>query len=572
MSKNTFSDVLGRLPYLFLSLALIAGMLLATVLEEHPVSFFQSPPALWTALSALAVFATVWWLSRRWCLRNARTLLLLMCFLILGYECMDRQFDEATFPVAQTETAVKSLFRVRLLEKPQEKTRSTQCRVEVVSADSADWHQRRIQLSLPPDSTLLPLLPGQELLVRCRPTPIRNFSADFDYETYMKRKGYCARAFVSEGDWKLLAPVRGNFFTTGQLRVASERARLHLLDIYRQGGIDGAQLALVAALTLGKKDLMDEETRAKFATAGVAHILAVSGMHVGIICGLLSFLMRWLLAFLPVRRRRVPTQLVLVLLLWGYAFLTGLSASVIRAVLMYSVAALGICLQRRSPSWNTLGFAAFVMLLARPLYLFDLGFQLSFIAVASILWLLPIFQRYFRLDFDPNLAACFGYAKGVKNYFLQLLALSLAAQIGTAPISIYHFHQFANYFFLSNLLLVPLSAVITYAALGFLLSHAISSIFPSILPTVFKYAIPEASKTAGIDSQVLAFLGKALDCLLKLFCRTADWIDTMPGALSQGLWPTKAEVMIAYTLLLLAISISQNKVYLYTLNRWAHGV
>ncbi|MBP5170838.1 MAG: ComEC/Rec2 family competence protein [Bacteroidales bacterium] len=528
---------LHQAPFGWLSCALALGMLL-------PESW--ADPLQWAGVAALA---GLWALSlaaapgRLWRWRHGPSVCILVATLALGSWLMQGQLQES--PVLTQPLPVSAT--VRLLAPPRTASRSVRCQVELLACDEPSWRGGKILLYLPLEPEAQELAVGQVLDIEGELGPIRAVSDEFDYAAYMRQRGFLGQVYAASGKWR-----RSAFQAGFSLRVACERSRQRLLRRYGRAGLEPEPLALVAALTLGEKSLIDSPLKQRFASAGVAHILAVSGMHVGIVCGLLGLLLRPL-----VRRRRLETlrQLLLTALLWGYACLTGLSASVVRAVLMFSVVALGRCLRRRTSSWNALGFAAFVMLAIRPFYLFDAGFQLSFAAVASILWLQPCFRQQLDGGADPNsqtvtsspideAAAIWGLpgaARSLAGYFKDLLSVSLAAQIGTAPLSVWYFHQFPNYFWLGNLLMVPLALAVTCLAV--------------------------ATLTLGW----LPHAGPALAWLLNqaagLFCRLAAVIDSLPASLAAGLYPEAWEIVLIYILLALIVSISKNKCYIYSLNR-----
>ncbi|MCX7607104.1 MAG: ComEC family competence protein [Bacteroidia bacterium] len=219
----------------------------------------------------------------------------------------------------------------------------------------------------------------------------------------------------------------------------------------------GAALALTQALLLGYKHGLDKETREAFRLSGAVHILAVSGMHVGMVLSLWLFVLRYLV---PPGRWAYRSRGILLPLLFFYGFLTGASPSAMRAVIMGSIATLAYLLYKPYKAVNALGFAAFLQLSWEPQLLYHPGFQLSYAAVGGI------------LVFYPPLAQLSG-EKARKSpllrYFRDLLAVSLAAQGGTCFLSWAHFERFPVYFLLSNLLAIPLATALAFLAVGWLL-------------------------------------------------------------------------------------------------------
>ena len=240
-----------------------------------------------------------------------------------------------------------------------------------------------------------------------------------------------------------------------RLRLKALGWRQHLLSKLRGLSVDDRQYAVLAAMTLGDKSAIPQETRETYSITGASHVLALSGLHLGIIYMLLVHLM-------PTRCRRWYTQLSIILAVWAFAFLTGLSTSVVRSATMISIYALFSLRSGRLSSLNVLAFAAFIMLLFDPAILFDVSFQLSFTAVFAILLIMPLTRHYVSDEFLRR--------HPVVRWLWATVAVSCAAQIGVAPLVAYHFGRFSTYFLLTNLIVLPAVTVILYAALLFLLT------------------------------------------------------------------------------------------------------
>ena len=274
--------------------------------------------------------------------------------------------------------------------------------------------------------------------------------AEFDIERHYYIKGITGTAYLAGDSWEVVgdAPLTLPMHAL-VLRDSVER-------IYRRLGFDDDEFALLSAITVGDKSDLSQELKENYSSAGVSHILALSGLHLGLIYAILVFLF-------PLRSRRrtliVAREGVVVLSLWGFAFVAGLSPSVVRAALLFSLMSLGRCLSRENSSLSSLAFAALAMLLYSPHLLFDISFQLSFAAVFSIVVLAPPLQ---------NLLKCHEHGK-LYNYIANLLILSVAAQLGTLPFVWYYFGEFPLYFLFANLLLVPLTFVVIAVAIVVLL-------------------------------------------------------------------------------------------------------
>lgn len=228
---------------------------------------------------------------------------------------------------------------------------------------------------------------------------------------------------------------------------------------------------MLQALALGEKTSVSQKMRDEYNIAGASHILALSGLHLSILYGMLLLLLG--------RRRRIWKLPFLLLTLWTFVFLVGCSASVIRAAAMLSCAAILDAFGRRGISLNTWGLVALVILILNPFLLFDVSFEMSFVAVLSIL----VFGKPLDRLWDPLVRRCPPLPAKAVRYVTSLFNVSLAAQIGTAPLVAYYFHRFAAYSVLSSLVVVPMTAILLYlfvlAVILFPLRHALFSVlFP----------------------------------------------------------------------------------------------
>ena len=237
------------------------------------------------------------------------------------------------------------------------------------------------------------------------------------------------------------------------------RARVHIIKKLQEKNFGTKELGVIQALLLGQRADISEETYDNYKKAGAVHILAVSGLHIGILLLLIQFLLRPLRTF---RNGNMIILIVSVILLWAFAFLAGLSASIIRACTMFTFIAYALSLNRPSNTGNILSLSLFfILLFINPNLLFHVGFQMSYAAVFAILYIYPLLQQ---LWFPKH---------KIVRYFWQLLSVSIAAQLGVLPISLFYFHQFPGLFFISNLLIVPV--------LGAILGTGIAVIFLSLV-------------------------------------------------------------------------------------------
>lgn len=273
----------------------------------------------------------------------------------------------------------------------------------------------------------------------------------FDYNRFMQSRGFVGEMFVGSHGWQWQAVSLQGLSVLERLRLRFLSWRHELLERYRLWGVSDEAYGVVAAMTLGDKSRLDSSLREVFSRVGVSHVLALSGLHLMIIYAVLTLFIGW-------RRFRMLSQVLLVLAIWAFALLTGLSPSVTRSAFMISVYALLSLGYRDKMSLNTLAFTAIVMLVANPYALYDVGFQLSLMSVLAILLFTPLFDRLIPLHVQLEhrwLRALWG-----------MTTVSLSAQIGTAPLVAYYFGRLPTYFLLGNYLMIPLTTLVLYLALA----------------------------------------------------------------------------------------------------------
>jgi competence protein ComEC len=267
----------------------------------------------------------------------------------------------------------------------------------------------------------------------------------FDYRKYLARNGIYHQAYLTAGNFHVLGPCKK--WTVKRMAFMVHQRLAGILD---ESGLGERERATARALLLGDKSRIDEETYQAYSSSGTIHILCVSGLHVGVIYMILDFLLGFLSGSKAVKWGR---YLLIILLIWFYAFLTGLSPSVLRATVMFTILIMGRAIRRSTNIYNTLASSALLLLSANTSMLLDTGFQLSYLAVIGIVTLQPWIR-----DLLP-----------VKGWLLkkiwELMSVSLAAQLMTMPLTIFLFHQFPNYFLIANVLVVPLSGFIIYAGI-----------------------------------------------------------------------------------------------------------
>lgn len=472
-------NFLLRTPFFRLLLALIAGIVTCRYFR-----LFDLTMLLLAVPAFLSVFLSFWVKNVQWAhrLRWGFGAGFVVLVYLVGYVQAARQEHQLQFNFS----GKSQLYRLKLVESPEVKDRSVLCVAETrlvdgglskmdhpagkltaieSSADkptanetsagtSASMHfSAKTIVYLQKESSALQLQRGDILIARLRfqaPAPVQN-PEGFDYAAFLRRKGIAATAYSDSLNWRKLShtEIHG-------LRHWAEKARDQLLAIYRKLNLATDEFAVLAALTLGFKEELEPDVMLDYSASGAMHILSVSGLHVGVI-----FLIVNSLVSMVFRKPStlIPKSVLIILALWLYAFITGLSPSVIRASAMFSMVTLGKALGRQAQIYNTISSTAFILLLMNPSYLWDVGFQLSYTAVLGIVY------------FQPQLSPLLAVSNKALKWLWDLTSVSLAAQLGTLPLALYYFNQFPNYFLLTNYIAIPLSGFVIYAAVGYLVLY-----------------------------------------------------------------------------------------------------
>lgn len=284
----------------------------------------------------------------------------------------------------------------------------------------------------------------------------------FDYKTYLKNKGVYHQMYLENSNYKVLTQETTTFNGLNGRLIQTINSKL---KNYR---FSPDELAIINALVLGQKQDISSEIYDSYTDSGAIHILAVSGLHVGIILLIITFILK------PLKQIKHGNLIVIlcsIILLWLYAFLTGFSPSVIRATAMFTLVSIAINLKRKTNTYNTLIGSILIILIFQPQFLFDVGFQLSYVAVFSI------------VAFQPLIANLWHPKYKLTNLYWQTFTVTLSAQFGIIPLSVYYFHQIPGLFWLSNLIIIPLLPLIL--GLAILVIVLVLSFDKSILTTFF---------------------------------------------------------------------------------------
>ncbi len=393
-------------------------------------------------------------------------------------------------------------FVAQVMETPIEKEKSIKIIVQFNGLENKLNKPYLAVIYLKKDSAALNLSYGDVILFNARlsaVSPPEN-PYSFDNQTYLRRKGILFTGYVQEKSWVYLCKGDANV-----IKQSARQIQCYFSNLFKTNGLQGDEYAIITAILLGNDDTMAPELKSQYAAAGVSHILCVSGMHVGIIYMILNFL------FKPLdlsRRMRILKTFILLLFIWAFACITGLSPSVQRAAAMFTFVSVGSLLSRNANIFHSLFASLFILLLINPLLLFEIGFEMSYLAVFGIV----ILQKPIAAIYHPKTK--------IADYFWQLISVSVAAQLATFPLSIYYFGQFPNYFLLANLSVMMLSFVIVITGVVLLV-------------------------TSFVDV-VAHFIGIILTYEIKLMNYIIQSIDSLPYSVTSNISYSALQVILFY--------------------------
>ncbi|MDB5147129.1 MAG: hypothetical protein JWQ57_1149, partial [Mucilaginibacter sp.] len=356
------------------------------------------------------------------------------------------------------------------------------------------------------DNSALQLAYGDELLIPGKFSPIDPpFNpAEFNYKKYLAHQNICYQEFLYPGQYRVVQSNTGNPFIANALAL-----RRQMVQKLKRQLHDPSAIAVASTLILGYKADLSEDVLQAYSKTGTIHVLSVSGAHVAIIWALLVFMLRFLNRF---KHGSVIKAIIIIPIIWYYAMLTGFSPAVCRAAVMISTVIIGKTYNRYINNLNILAVSAFILLLYNPLLITDVGFQLSYLAVAGLVVLQPVVYAWFTFD-----------NKWVDKIWLPC-SVSIAAQVITFPLSAFYFHQFPVYFLFSNLFIVIPTAVIMYSGIFYLL-------------------LPQAP-------YISAGLAWVLEKTILLMNYALAWVEHLPFASINKIWLTATEYMLLYAIII----------------------
>jgi competence protein ComEC len=417
-----------EIPFLRIGLPLCIGIVSGLYLTPDNIS-----PGVVLALIIIGFLTSLYYnrLQTNQVFGYALTLSLVVCGFLLYYH------EKSSITTLKPE---QTLFYCVVSDYPEVKENSVRLNIglkDIILDNRTKTVEGSMILYIRKDSSVISFLPGDLLLVKCTPVEIvnRGNPYEFDYKFYAENQGIRYYSFISKTNI-LNHKIPDHRKLIHRALIIRER----LIHMFKERGINGDRLALVSAITLGQKNMLDQERKQNFIRAGVMHIMAVSGLHAVI----LSLIVFNLLFFLK-KRFNVLRILLTIFILWAFAFITGLTPSVLRATLMFSFLQAGNLMKRRVNSINSVLASAFVLILLKPSVIFDAGFLLSYSAVIYII----SFYQDFYLKLKPG--------NWLADKVWQASVVTIVAQEGTLPLTVMLFNRFPTYFILTNILIVPLS-------------------------------------------------------------------------------------------------------------------
>ena len=356
------------------------------------------------------------------------------------------------------------------------------------------------------DSAAAKLKYGDCMIVKAafREIPGPQNPSEFNYKQYLAFHNINYQLYTKQEAWKNLHLNKGNWIIATCLDI-----RNYLLNVFIENKIAGDEFAVGSALILGYEDKLNPDIMSAYAASGALHVLSVSGLHIAIIYAVLNMMLFFLE---KIKHGKLIKAFLLIILLWFYSALTGLSPSVMRAATMFSFIIMGKTLNRYTNIYNTLAASMLFLLLTNPYLIMEVGFQLSYLAVFGIVAIQPYLDEWY----EPR-----GW---VQTQIWSILTVSVAAQLITFPLSLLYFHQFPNYFLISNLVVIPVSSVILYFGMGIFLFSKIK--------------------------WLTAFLCKILSIVILFLNESVKFCERAPFSVVQGVSITILETWIIYGIII----------------------
>ena len=440
----------------------------------------------------------------------------------LGYFAV-QQHDESfskNYYAYQLKEKEESELIVQIDELPS-KSKRVKVLGKVLQCNNVNT-EGHILLYLDTDDYSLQLNYGDVIAIRATPhqiAPPRN-PYSFDYQNYMKLRNVRYSATVNKESIQTVAERRGNLIMHWAYDTQSA-----LLAVLAQQLTDEDIFSVGSALILGSRSEISEDVLHAYINTGAMHVLSVSGLHVGLVATLFSRFIK------KVRGRqrfwKILDPLLQLFFVWGFALITGATSCVLRAAVMFSFVIVSKAVARDANIYNSLAASALFLLVYNPYFLFDVSFQLSYIGLLGIVYFHPYIYKY-----GATKVALFS-EYWLSNQIWELISVSLAAMIATTPLSLYYFHQFPPYFWLSGIIVVPLATIVLYAGL--------------LLFVVYWYA------------PVAFVVGQILYWCIWLMNKTLFFIEQIPPGVVRDIWLDSIGTALWYVLIFMVAAALYRK-------------
>lgn len=513
-----------KYPFIRLLLPFVVGILLGYHLKIETLlgQFIQL--ALLIQLVLLVQLVLVSKLIKSYHFRWIFAVLLNLFFLISGFTMVKvRDISLNARHISQIDF-ISEYWVCRLSECPVEKEKSIKVILEVIGTknDTSAFHKidGKLMAYFEKDEKVKSLKYGDFIAFVTNPKVIDKplNPEQFNYKEYLVKKGITHQVYLKRDTWLGL-----NYNKSNPIFRFSYCIRNFLLDTMKRLGIQGDEYAVAAAILLGYDDSLPMDLRQQYVATGSMHILCVSGLHVGIIFMVFSYM----LIFFNNKKQwqHIVKHLLLLFMIWFYALLAGLAPSILRATIILSFVIFGNIIKRKGIFLNSLSASAFILLCIKPSNIFDVGFLLSYMAVIGIV----ILQR--------PILKLFYFKYKIFNKIWEIISVTIAAQIATAPLSIYYFHQFPVYFWLSNLFMTPISFIVITGGMLMLIIFFIPYLNNII---------------AWIISKMIFVMNFAV-----------SWIESLPKSIIKGLYITNIQfimLVMIFSALLFFVKLKDKKI------------
>lgn len=511
MVNEVFILEKGRMPFVRIFLYFALGIILRSLL---PVTLLSNTVLFILMLLVISIFLYLMFLRRG---DMSRCLSILVFIILLLFGALVQQLHEPRSSKGYFEHYSGRYLIGKITDEPVERDKNWRFpfRIDYVVDPLSQVipAEGNVMLTIEKKAGLNKYLYGDQLLI---PNQVIGLSKaynpkQFDYAQYLENKSIYHQSYLLADNTYLLYPNKGNVIVSKALQL-----RENLVNKFKVFIADSTALQVSSALIFGYRQDFSPELLDAFVKTGTVHVLSVSGLHVGIVFLLLNSILRHIDRY---RYGRLFRLYIVLLAVWMYVILTGMAPAILRAGIMISFFLVSELSGRKQNNLNTLFSSAFFLLLINPKLLYDVGFQLSYTAVLGLFTIYPLLNTTFRVKHK------------LLNKIKQYIAISVAAQLFTAPLVLYYFHQFPNYFLLGNLFIAIPSTFLMYFGIALAVS-----------PLHF----------------LNAFLADVIQYLNTFILSGLTFVERLPYAVLSGVDFSMLQVLLLYSIIIL-ITLGWNK-------------